>query len=103
VYGLVVGQVSPIKSSKSKSGVRYFDGSFSDGRKTLRMISFDPKLHEQFEEAQKSQSSVALKNCIVKRERSNKLEILVNSKSSLIKSSKKFKVTEEEVEVLKAS
>ena len=67
------------------------------------MISFDPKLREQFEEAQKSQSSVALKNCIVKRGRSDELEILVNSKSSIINSPKKFKVTEGEVELLKAS
>ena len=59
VHGVVVGQVSPLKTSKTKSGVRYFDGSFSDGTKMLRMISFDPKLREQFEEAQKSQSSVA--------------------------------------------
>jgi len=51
----------------------------------------------------KSQSSIALKNCIVKRGRSDELEILVNLKSSLIKFPKKFKVTEEEGEVLKAS
>ena len=69
----------------------------------LRMISFDPKLREQFEEAQKSQSPVALKNCIVKQGRSDELEILVNSKSAMIKSPKKFKVTEEEVKVLKES
>ena len=61
VHGVVVGQVSPLKTSKTKSGIRYFDGSFTDGKKTLRMISFDPKLREQFEEAKKSQSPVALK------------------------------------------
>ena len=50
VHGvIIVGQISPLKTSKTKSGVRYFDGSLSDGRKTLRMISFDPKLREQFE------------------------------------------------------
>ena len=61
VHGMVVGQVSPLKTSKSKSGVRYFGGSFTDGKKTFRIISFNPKLREQFEEAQKSQSSVTLK------------------------------------------
>lgn len=35
VHGIVVGQVSLLKTSKTKSGMRYFDGSFSDGRKTL--------------------------------------------------------------------
>ena len=103
VHGVVVGQVSPLKTSKTKSSVRYFDGSFTDGKKTLRMISFEPKLHEQFEEAKKSQSPVALKNCIVKRGRNDELEILVNSKCAMIKSPKKFKVTEEEIAVLKTS
>ena len=62
-------------------------------------ISFNPKLREQFEEVKKSQSTVALKNCIVKRGRNDKLEILVNSKCAMIKSLKKFKVTEEEIAV----
>ena len=35
VHGVIVGQISPLKTSKTKSGVRYFDGSFSDGRKTF--------------------------------------------------------------------
>lgn len=44
VHGVVGGQVSPLKTSKTKSGVRYFDGFFSDGKKMVRMISFNPKL-----------------------------------------------------------
>ena len=101
VHGLVVGQVSPLKTSKSNSGVKYFNGSFTDGKKTLRMVSFDPKLRDQFEEAQKSCSPVALRNCVVKRSRTDELEILVNTKSSLIRSPKKFKVTEDDAEGLK--
>ena len=69
VHGMVVGQGSPLKTSKSNSGVKYFNGSFTDGKKTLRMVSFDPKLRDQFEEAQKSRTSMALKNCVVKRGR----------------------------------
>ena len=44
---------------------------------------------------------MALKNCVVKRERTDELEILVNTKSSLIRSPKKFKVTKTEAEGLK--
>ena len=54
LHDVVVGQVSPLKSSKTKSGVRYFDGSFTDGKKTLQMISFDPKMHDEFEEAKRT-------------------------------------------------
>lgn len=95
LHGVVVGQVSPLKSSKTKNRVRYFDGSFSDGKKTLRMISFDPKMRDGFEEAKKNQSSVALRNCIVKRGRSDKLEILLNGRSSMTRSPKKFKIPDE--------
>ena len=63
VHGMVVGQVSPLKTSRSNSSMKYFNGSFTDVKKTLRIISFDPKLHNQFEEVQKSCTSVALKKC----------------------------------------
>ena len=103
VHGVVVGEVSPVKTSKTKSGVKYFDGTFTDGKKALRMISFDPKLRDQFEEAHKNKYPVALKNCFVKRGRTDELEILVNTKSSVMKSPKKFKISEDDIGVLQLS
>ena len=44
---------------------------------------------------------MALRNCVIKRGRTDELEILVNTESSLIRSPKKFKVREDEVEGLK--
>ena len=35
VHGIVIGELSPVKTSKKRSDVKYFDGAFSDGRKTL--------------------------------------------------------------------
>ena len=35
VYGVVIGGVSPMKTSKMKSGVKYFDNTFTDGAKKL--------------------------------------------------------------------
>ena len=94
VHGVLVGQVSPIKTSRKRANVKYFEGQLSDGKKTVRLVSFDPNLHRKFEEAQKSQCSVALQNCIFKRSRpdSDDMEILVNKKSSITQSPKKFKV-----------
>ena len=61
------------------------------------MVSFDPKLHTQFEEVKKSGRSVALQNCFVKRSRfeTDNFEIHVNNKSSIVSSPKKFKVSED--------
>ena len=103
VHGVVVGGVSPMKNSKTKSGIKYFDGTFTDGKKALRMVSFDPKLHDQFEEAQKNQYPFALRNCFVKRDRRDELEILVNTNTSVVKSPKKFKVSEDDIGVLQLS
>ena len=61
------------------------------------MISFDPKMRNEFEEAKKNQSSVAVRICVVKRGRSDELEILLNGRSSMIRSPKKFKIPDDEV------
>jgi len=100
VHGMVVGQVSPVKKS-CNTGVEWFNSSFTDGKKTLRLISFDPKLRDQFEEAQKSRSPIAVKNCVVKRGRTDELEILLNGRSSLSQSPKKFKVSQDDEAGLK--
>jgi len=60
VHGVLVDQVSPLKTSKKRSDVKYFDSAFSDGKKTLRMVSFEPKLHKEFQDAQREQRAVAL-------------------------------------------
>ena len=90
VHGVVVGQVSPIKSSTKWNEVKYFDGQFSDGVKTVRLVSFEHSLHSKIEQAQKAQCSVALQNCAFKRSR-DKCEIHVNKNTSVIPSMKKFK------------
>ena len=35
VHGVVVGEVSPVKTSSKNRAVKYFDGRFSDGKKTV--------------------------------------------------------------------
>lgn len=73
----------------------YFEGQFSDGTKRL-LASFEPKLRSQFDEAQKAQCSLAVQNCVVKRNRDNDdFEIHVNKQTSLVQSPKKFKVGKE--------
>ena len=91
VHGMVVGQVSPIKSSSKRNDIKYFDSQFTDGVKTLRLVSFEPRLRSKIEEAQKSQRSVTLENCTFKRNR-DVFEIHVNNRTSIVPSPKKFKM-----------
>jgi len=71
VHGMEVGEISPVRKSVN-TGVPYFNSSFTDGRKTLHMVSF---VHDKFEEAQ-SHSPIAMNSCIVKRGGTDELEIL---------------------------
>ena len=95
VHGVIVGQVSPVKSS-TRSDVKYFEGQISDGVKTVRLVSFEPSLRSQIEEAQKAKVGVALRNCAFKRSRgSEDFEIHANKKTSILLSPKKYKAVEE--------
>ena len=53
VHGVLVGEVSPIKTSR-KRNVKNFEDQCSDGKKTVRLVTFEPKLRGQLDEAQKA-------------------------------------------------
>ena len=56
----VVTKMSPVKVSK------YFNGTLSDGRKSVRLVLFDPTLLLTLVSAFSEGSSVSLVNCLVK-------------------------------------
>ena len=95
VHGVFVGGVSPIKKSRNKADVQYFESNFSDGDRTVRLVSFEPRLRKAVEDAYKTKREVAVTNCCVKRNRGDAFEILANNKSSITNSPKKFKVDDE--------
>ena len=92
VHGVFVGALSPVKSSRNNTKMKYFEGQLSDGSKTVRFVSFEPKLRQQIEEAHEKCSSIALRNCAVKRNRQQDLEVLVSSQTKIHSSPKKFKI-----------
>ena len=47
VHGVLVGEVSPIKTSRKRNNVKYFEGQCSDRKKTVRLVTFEPKLRGQ--------------------------------------------------------
>ena len=58
------GAVVPFQKN---SNVKHFTEEISDGKKSLRMVSFDPKLRRRVNESLESSSSVAMKECQLKR------------------------------------
>ena len=59
IHGIIIGQVSPVKSIKKQTYVKYFEGQISDGVKTMLLASFEPTLSCKVEETQKAKRDVA--------------------------------------------
>jgi len=90
-----VGNVSPIKVSRKCAERKYFESNISDGIKTVRMVSFKPKLRKAVEDACKDGCEIAISKCTVKRGLGNAIEILANHRTEIKNSLKKFKISDE--------
>ena len=92
----VVTELSPVKCSKKKSKIKYFTGKLSDGKKTMRMVSFEPSLRSQLHESLKLSAPVAVTDCQVKPDNfTGDLEIVAPDKRSKVQMSpRKFKLPE---------
>ena len=64
----VVTEVSPVKESRKNPNTKYFTGKISDGKKTMRAISFDPKLRNKLDDYCKTGTSLALTECEIKED-----------------------------------
>ena len=92
VHG-VITQLSPIKKSKKDETKQYFNAQISDGRKSLRVVSFDPKLREALDSSLVKQQAV---NCQVKESAGSATELFLNEFTEVQSSPKKFRVEESE-------
>ena len=61
---MLVGHLLPVKESHGKAGVK-FEGKLCDGKKTLRIAFFRPKLLGDLERIKNSSEGVAVVNCSV--------------------------------------
>ena len=55
VHGVFVGAISPVKTSRKNSFVKYFESQLCDGKKTICVVSFEPKFRNEIEDAKKGQ------------------------------------------------
>ena len=91
VHGVSVGDVSPVKESRIKNGVKLFESRFMDEKKVVRMVSFEPKLKSEVDQVKESWEGVAIINCAVKTN-SKEMEIVCGSKTKLVSLPKNFKI-----------
>ncbi len=94
---MVVGELSPVKQSLTKSAIKYFDGQLSDGKRKVRLILFEPTLRAKMDNAQSQGEVIALTNCTVQQNKysgSHELEIHVvaGTRTTLLQSPKKFRI-----------
>jgi len=91
VHG-VLTSVSPMKSNRAGT-TKYFDAQLTDGKKPLRIVGFDTKLHQRLVDFYESKDAVALTNCEIKEGKySSALELVLRKSTQLQKSPVKFDV-----------
>ena len=90
----VIVDVSPVKRSRKNDTVRYFHSELTDGKKIIKVVSFDPSLQSVLKDACEKVSTISLSKCQVKPSRDNpeQLEILLSPCSKVDSSPRKFSV-----------
>ena len=53
----VVLELSPVRPSKNNPDIRYFRGKLLDGKKTARLISFEPNLRPSLERSREDKKT----------------------------------------------
>ncbi len=98
VHGALL-DMSPIKTSKRNTDVKYMEGRLTDGLDVLRFVSFSPakikgKLDEVLENAdQNADQAISLVNCAIKKSKiGSGFELVLSDKSTVSRLPKKFKV-----------
>ena len=98
VHGRILG-LSPVKQSKKNEKIRYFNCELTDGKKTCRLVSFEPKVRNEFEQFMEAEEAVAVQNCDIKKSKFGPgYEVVLSQKSSVVSSPKRFKVDQVELE-----
>ena len=50
VHGIIT-ELSPVKSGRKNESIKYFNVKISDGKKSMRVVSFSPRIRNELEES----------------------------------------------------
>ena len=87
VHGIVT-ELSPLKKSKKDDKIHYFNGHLSDGKTSLRLVSFEPSLRQAMNNSLSSQDAIAVVGCQIRPGRSGVSEVLLNKETKIEESPK---------------
>ena len=86
----VLSQLSPMKQGGSCD---YFDGSLTDGKATIRVYRFDPRIHEKLVKFHENKDSLMISNCVIKpSQRGDQLEVRMTKYTDINKSDRALSV-----------
>ena len=90
VHG-VISSLSPIKKGRKS---KYFHGCVSDGKRSMRFVSFSERQLDSMEKFKESKRPVELKDCQLKRaKRGDELEIVMKSSTAIAPSPEKINIS----------
>lgn len=91
VHGIVT-ELSPVKCSRND--VKYFTGKMTDGKKTVKMVSFDPQLRGPLADSLSCRSPVAVTDCKVEDAEgvgtNCAFKVIASRRGKILQSPKKF-------------
>lgn len=94
VHGIPI-YVSPVKESRRTTGVSYFEAKLSDGKKCVRVVSFEPSHRDALKKAQENKEVVKLVNSDAKKSTfSCETEVHMNKRSKVMESPLKMTLGE---------
>ena len=91
--GVLIKLSGMLQSKTSKA--RYYHGSLSDGRESLRVIGFTAHTQSALGRYFRERLPVSMENCEVKRGRTGAFEIVLNSMTKIVPSKEVFQIPEE--------
>ena len=65
VHGIIT-ELSPVKSSRKNESIKYFNAKISDGKKSMRVVSYSPGIRNDLEESRVNTAPISLVNCQIK-------------------------------------
>lgn len=86
-----------MKVSTNNQDVTYFEASLTDGKRVIRMVSFESHLRRDMESFKEKDESISCVNCNVRRSKfdDTKFEVVASSKLRIPSSPKKFKLSKD--------
>ena len=96
----VITTLSPIKVSTKNSQLKYFDGEICDGKKSIRIVSFNSRLRDEMEKAHQEKAPLAVVDCQVKSasrfsKDSSGFEVVVSNHTKIKNAQKEYDLPDE--------